>query len=191
MDTVLKATQDSESKVLGEIRSVRSEIIRICEDLTSVKTKQVEDRQAINQLQKKQANNTKDISNNVHNIRDLCDLTHQMQLDIDYLNEVVESKSETIEKLEDVIDRLEKYTKADSMQVFGLPEQHGENDDTLRQHVVDNVLMVACPHIDWEKNGIKRTYRIGDMKDNQPPITIVRFRYDDDKPKIFAGRPPN
>ena len=188
MDTVLKAIQDSESKVLGEIRSVRSEIRMIRKDLKSVKTKQLEDRQAINQLQKNQANSTKDISNAVHNIRDLCDLTHQMQLNIDYLNEVIESKSETIEKLEDDIDRLEKYTKADSMRVFGLPEQPGENDETLRQHVVDNVLTVACPHIDWEKDDIKRTYRIGDKKDDQPPITIVRFRYDDDKPKIFAGR---
>ena len=81
-----------------------------------------------------------------------------MQLDIDYFDEVVESKLETIEKLGDNIDRLEKYTKADSMRVFGLPEQPGEYDETLHQHLVDNVLMVACPHIDWEKDNIKNTY---------------------------------
>ena len=102
--------------------------------------------------------------------------------------EVIENKSEIIDKLENDIDRLEMFSKSDTMRVFGLPELIGENDETIRQHVVDSVLKVACPHTEWERDDIKRAYRVGIATDDQPPITIVRLRYDDYKPKVFRGR---
>ena len=188
MDMVLQAIQNSETKVLGEIRSVKSELTNLREELGFVKQKQTEDRRAIYQIQKTQSEQTEKISDHGRDINALYDLKHQMQLDIDHLNEVIENKSEIIDKLENDIDRLEMFSKSDTMRVFGLPELIGENDETIRQHVVDSVLKVACPHTEWERDDIKRAYRVGIATDDQPPITIVRLRYDDDKPKVFRGR---
>ncbi|MEW8548221.1 MAG: hypothetical protein AB2693_32355, partial [Candidatus Thiodiazotropha sp.] len=74
------------------------------------------------------------------------------------------------------------------MRVFGLPELIDENSENIRQNEVENVLKVACPSVEWEKDDIKRAFRVGEGKNDQPPVMIVRFRYDDDKPKVFSGR---
>ena len=112
-----------------------------------------------------------------------------MQLDIDYLNDQIEQKEDTLNQLDKDIDRLEKNAGADTVRVFGLPEYTGESSENIRGHVIRNVLEVACPTESWEPDDIKRAYRVGKGKiDGQPPVLMVRLRYDDDKSKIFEGR---
>ncbi|MEW8542875.1 MAG: hypothetical protein AB2693_05020 [Candidatus Thiodiazotropha sp.] len=189
MDTILKAIQSSENKVLGEIRSVRSELASIKNDIATLKSDQIKTKLEINSMQQKQAGTANDVKNLQHDTQTLFSLKEQMQLDIDYLNEQIEQKEDTLNQLDKDIDRLEKYARADSLRIFGLPECTGESNENIREHVIRNVLKVACPSERWELDDIKKAYRVGKgTADGQPPVLLVRLRYDDDKSKIFEGR---
>lgn len=188
MEQVLIAIKASEDRVLGEIRSVKSEILSIKNDIVSVKNDQVKTKIEVNSVKQNQVDMSSDITNLQKDNKCLSELNDQMQLDIDFLHDTVDAKTVTIEKLEDDIDRLEVRARSDMMRIFGLPILPDESDENIGQHVVQNVLKVACPGVTWECDDLKRAFRVGGEAENQPPVVIVRFRYDDDKSKIFAGR---
>ena len=51
MDTILSAIQSSENKILGEIRSVRSELVTIKNDIATLKSDQIKTKLEINTVQ--------------------------------------------------------------------------------------------------------------------------------------------
>ncbi|MEW8547372.1 MAG: hypothetical protein AB2693_28010 [Candidatus Thiodiazotropha sp.] len=188
MEKILTAIQASEDRLLGEIRSVKSEIMSIKDDIVSIKNDQVKTKLEINSIKQSQIDMSSDIDELRNENKLLSELTEQMQLDIDFLSDSVDYKTKSIEQLEDDFDRLDARARSDTMRVFGLPVLHDETIENIRQHVIQNVLKVACPALNWESDDLKRVYRVGGGKDNQPPVLIVCFRYDDDKAKVFAGR---
>lgn len=153
-----------------------------------MKNDQVKTKIEVNSVKQNQVDMSSDITNLQKDNNCLSELNDQMQLDIDFLHDTVDAKTVTIEKLEDDIDRLEVRARSDMMRIFGLPILPDESDENIGQHIVQNVLKVACPGVTWECDDLKRAFRVGGEAENQPPVVIVRFRYDDDKSKIFAGR---
>ena len=81
----------------------------------------------------------------------------------------------------------QKLPRDDTMRIFGLEEGNEESYHDLRANIVDNVLKIACPEETWEQDDIKRAFRTGGSTNGKPRIVIVKFRYDDDKHRIYAA----
>ena len=59
-------------------------------------------------------------------------------------------KHSLIDILDKDFEKLERYSKHDMIRVFGLAERVNERYDTIKQqYIIDSVLKVACPEIEW------------------------------------------
>lgn len=79
---------------------------------------------------------------------------------------------------------MEAYTRRDTVRVFGLPELIDESYERLKQYVIEKVLRVVRPDIDWSPDDIVRPHKIG----AKPEKTGSQARIDsndDDKPRIL------
>lgn len=189
-EALLAAIKSSEDRVLGELRTVKSEIQTIREDLTQVKEDQQTTKKDLYYTRQMQNKMSSDLQQFQSDIQEQSELREQMQLDIDYLSDHIDQKVTLVEKLDKDIDRLESLEKADSMRIFGLSVEANESSENLKEYVVNNVLNVACPEEEWQSDDLKRVFRVGNQSasDDNPPLVIARFRYDDDKFKVFRGR---
>ena len=87
--------------------------------------------------------------------------------------------------MEEDTDRFDAISRSDTIRVFGLSVLQDESSDNIREHVVRNVLQVACPTAAWECDDLKRTYRVGGWNGDQTPVIFIQFRYDDDITQIY------
>ena len=188
MDTILKAINDSEKRVLGEIRTVKNEMASIRSDLAAVKEDCVKTKLSFNQLNQNHLQTKTEVKDAKKDIKELYELKHQMQLDIDQLNDDFHDKMDLMQQLENDIDVLDAKSRNDMMRVFGLEQRGEESYNELRNNIVENVLKLACPEETWERDDIKRAYRTGDEISGKPRMVIMKFRYDDDKYRIYEGR---
>ena len=186
--TLLKAISDSENRGLGEIQSVKNEMVLIRSELAEVKEDCIKTKLELNKTNQNQINIQTDVKNAQKDISDLYELRHQMQLDIDHLNDDFQAKIDLVEQMEDDIDALDAKSRNDTMRIFGLEEGNEESYHDLKANIVDNVLKIACPEETWEQDDIKRAFRTGGSINGKPRIVIMKFRYDDDKHSIYAGR---
>ena len=120
-------------------------------------------------------------------IKELHDLRHQMQLDIDQLNDDFHEKIDLLQQMENDIDVLTAKSRNDTMRIFGLEERGEESYNELRTQIIENVLKIACPEETWERDDIKRAFRAGEATGEKPRMVIMKFRYDDDKYRIYTG----
>ena len=188
METILKAINDSEKRVLDEIRTVKNEMASIKTDLAEVKEDCVKTKLGLNQLQQSHLQTKTDVKNAKKDIKELHDLRHQMQLDIDQLNDDFHEKVDLLQQMENDIDVLDAKSRNDTMRIFGLEERGEESYNELRTQIIENVLKIACPEETWERDDIKRAFRAGEATGEKPRMIIMKFRYDDDKYRIYTGR---
>ena len=112
-------------------------------------------------------------------------------MDIDELNDELERKSKTIETLDKDVDRLEAYSRRDTLRIFGLPEMVRESHESLKKNVITSVLNVACPDINWYQEHIVCTRRVGhEVADNpdNPRILLIKFLQWDKMMAVLKGR---
>ena len=74
------------------------------------------------------------------------------------------------------------------MRVFGLKVDARNNQDQLKSIVINKVLKVANPGINWSKDDIKYVRVISSNDATKESLLIVTFRFDDDKFRIYEGR---
>ena len=78
-----------------------------------------------------------------------------------------------IDKLEDLVDRREQYSRRNCLLVHGIPESNDENTGDLVLKTINEKL-----HVEITENEIDRSRRIGRKKDGQKPRPItVKLRY--------------
>lgn len=183
--TLLDAIQASEQRVLGEIKEVKSEITCIKTEISEIKGECLRNKQEISGIKQSQKETDKHVKTLNQEIINMRGEKEVIQLDIDHLNEVFETKLVMLDELEDDVDKLEKETRKSTMRIFGLQEEPNEN---IKAVVTEKVLKLACPYEDWNPDDIQRAYRVGECVDDQPRITIMTFRYSDDKYRIYKGR---
>ena len=111
-----------------------------------------------------------------------------MQLDIDQLNDDFQNKTDLIETIEKDIHIFDARSRIDTLRIFGFEESEHESYNELRTNVVDQVLNVACPEENLEAVDIKKVYRARVPRNGKPRMVIMKFRYDDDKHRIYTGR---
>lgn len=126
-----------------------------------------------------------------------------MRQDIDELNYHLQHKDALIDKLDQDQDaeRLELYSRRDTIRVFGLTERLNEVYENIERYVIDSVLKVACPGVQWNEEDIVRAHRVGytseqdgsqdDSGSNdevKPRTLLIKFLRWEIKMKILKGR---
>ncbi|KAH3876096.1 hypothetical protein DPMN_039376 [Dreissena polymorpha] len=111
-----------------------------------------------------------------------------MQLDIDALHEQIGSKDDTIAALSNEIEELKRNHISNNMRVIGLKVDAKNNQDQFKSIVINKVLKVANPSINWFKDDIKYVKVISSNDATKESLLIVTFRFDDDKFQVYKGR---
>lgn len=191
MEIILREIRSSKTELLEELKSVKSDIKFIKDEVAEIKLDNTVTKTNVTKLQSKQT----EFETKLKNMQKELDLVKSeketLQLDVDALADELYSKSESINKLDNDIDQLEAYSRRDTVRVFGLPEQENENYATIKQYVIDEVLSVARPDIQWSSKDIVRTHRVGSEnpdKPDQPRILLIKFLHWDHKMDLYQGR---
>ena len=113
-----------------------------------------------------------------------------LQLDVDELNNNLDTKTSIIEFLDLDVDKLESYSRRGTLRIFGLPEITNETYEHLKANFISTVLNIACPDIKWHKEDIVRTHRV--EKDSYDPnsqrILLIKLLHWDKKMTVLKGR---
>ena len=92
--------------------------------------------------------------------------------------------TQRIDKLENLVDRQEQYSRRNCLLVHGIAEtNHGNKDDLVLKTINEKL------DFDITENKINRSHRIGRKKDEQRPrpIIVKLTRYNTRK-KVFASK---
>ncbi|KAH3825509.1 hypothetical protein DPMN_127386 [Dreissena polymorpha] len=74
------------------------------------------------------------------------------------------------------------------MRIFGwhIDQRHDEKEHKSR--AISDILKVASPTTNWVPDDIKRIQILNSTNDDYPPLTILTFRFEDDKARAYRGR---
>lgn len=204
-DEILQAIRASKDDVLGELRTVQQDIRSIRAEVKAMKTDQTKLKSDVSDVQRIQSDLEIRITDAEYAVNSLKHENETLRLDIEYLSEQLDFKSSIIDNLDKDVEKLERYSRRDTIRVFGLVEIVNERYDNIKQYVIDSVLKVACPDIEWSDNDIVRTHRIGYKMDDRHDksngkgegnendksrILLIKFLHWDKKMKVLKGREP-
>ena len=187
----------AKNDVLREIKTVKEDINTIKEEVSGIKTAQSKLKSDVSDLYFIQSNletRIADLEAEVQSLKSDNEMLKQdnevLQLDVDELNNDLETKTSIIESLDRDVDKLESYSRRDTLRIFGLPEITNETCENLKAYVISTVLNIACPDIKWHKEDIVRTHRVGkDSYDpDNPRILLIKFLHWDKKMAVLKGR---
>lgn len=102
---ILVAFQASEQRVLGEIKDVRSEISSIKTDIANIKSECLRNQQELFDIKTSQIETARAVKLINQDIIDMRGEKEAMQPDIDYFNNVFETKLIMLEDIEDDVDK--------------------------------------------------------------------------------------
>ena len=186
--TLLNAIQASETRVLAELRDVKTNIDVMKNDISEVKLECLKIKSDIDTVKVAQMKTDKQVKSLKTSIDNIQGVMETLLLDVDQMHENSETKVDLLADLEYELDRLDRENRKATMRIFGLPETINERSDEAKHIVTENVLKVACNDEDWSPDDLQSTFRVGESKDDQPRIMMATFRYTDDKFKVYAGR---
>lgn len=204
-DEILQAIKSSKDDVLGELRTVQQDIRSIRAEVSAMKKDQTMLRSDVSDVQRIQSDLEIRITDVEQEVKGLKHDNETLRLDIDYLSDQLDFKSSIIDNLDKDVEKLERYSRRDTIRVFGLAERVNERYDNIKQYVINSVLKVACPDIEWSEDDIVRTHRIGYTMDyrhgnsngtgegnenDKPRILLIKFLHWDKKMKVLKGREP-
>ena len=196
-EEILYEIRNSKNDVLREIKTVTEDINTIKEEVSGIKTAQCKIKSDVSDLYFIQSNletRIADLETEVQSLKSDNEMLKQdnevLQLDVDELNNDLETKTSIIESLDRDVDKLESYSRRDTLRIFGLPEITNETYENLKAYVISTVLNIACPDIKWHKEDIVRTHRVGkDSYDpDNPRILLIKFLHWDKKMAVLKGR---
>ncbi|MEW8547341.1 MAG: hypothetical protein AB2693_27855 [Candidatus Thiodiazotropha sp.] len=204
-DEILQAIRASKDDVLGELRTVQQDIRSIRAEVSVMKQDQTKLKSDVSDVQRIQSDLEIRITEAEREVNSLKQENETLRLDIDYLSDQLDFKASIIDDLDKDVERLERYSRRDTIRVFGLVERVNERYDNIKQYVIDSVLKVACPDTEWSEDDIVRTHRIGYKVDDRygnnnaaiegnvndkSRILLIKFLHWDKKMKVLKGREP-
>lgn len=190
-EAILREIRTSKMDLLEEMKSVKEDIQFIKQEVAAVKTDNVIIKSNMSQVQHKQSEFDKKLTDLQNEIDSVKRENETLQLDVDDLANQLDRKTEIIDSLDKDIDQLESYSRRDTVRVFGLRELANESYENIKQYVIDAVLKVARPDIEWSLKDIVRTHRVGNEnanKPDQPRILLIKFLHWDHKMDLYKGR---
>ena len=118
---------------------------------------------------------SKRVQANEENLERLAGELHDLRIELERKNAVVQSLTTSVKKLEGKVEafesrtnELEQYSRRNSVRVFGVPETSPENTDDLVLKVVSDHL--HCP---MTKADIDRSHRTGKPRSDGKPRPIL------------------
>lgn len=202
-DEILRAIQVSKDDVLGEIRTVQQDIRSIRAEVSAMKQDQTKLKSDVSDVQRIQSDLEIRITDVEQEVNNLQHENETLRLDIDYLSDQLDFKASVIDNLDKDVERLERYSRRDTLRVFGLVERVNEQYDNIKQYAIDSVLKIACPDTEWSEDDIVRIHRIGYKADDRysnsnvagegnenetSRILLIKFLHWDNKMKVLKGR---
>lgn len=188
-DEILQAVYSSSEKLMVEIKNVKSEVSSLKTDVDVVRKDCAEVKSTLQLLERNQSKLERQVTDVETDVGQMKEDNNCLQLDIDTLNTIFDEKLDKIQRLDEDLDRLEANSRKENMRIFGLPEYENETDDlSLNQNITNNVLKVAYPEVSWNDDDIVDAYRIGERLDDQPKVTMVKFKSQTVKFKLYAKR---
>lgn len=190
-EAILREIRSSKMDLLEEMKSVKQDIQFIKEEVAAVKSDNLIIKSNMAHVQHKQSEFDKKLTDLQKEIDSVKRENETLQLDVDHLADQLDRKSEIIDSLDKDVDQLESYSRRDTVRVFGLQELVNESYENIKQYVIDTVLKVARPDIDWSHKDIVRTHRVGyenANKPDQPRILLIKFLHWDHKMDLYKGR---
>lgn len=183
-EEILQAISASHDSISRELKSVKEDLFIMRNEIEGVKLACNEVKSKTESLDKNQALVNGQLQNIEHELDNLRGENHNLHLDIDALQQIVEDKNESLNECEDLVDKMEAQMIKNNVRVFGMVNL--DPSSNIKQLLVDNVLKVACPDSDWSTNLIAEAFSVG--KGNQNRIVIAKFNNFSDKMKLFRGR---
>lgn len=108
--------------------------------------------------------------------KEIVDLRESVGKDVDTMNSKIEKLTETVESMEDEIDRLESFSRRNNVKIYGLAEKKGEHCE----NVVRGLLTKYIPGVKWSDDVVERAHRLGKFNtsksNNKPRPMIVKFQ---------------
>ena len=198
-EEILGAIQSSKDDVLMGLRTVEKDILSIRSDIRKMQSSQAQIETDLSNVKEKQTGFEKRMKGFETDMKSVIGENEVLRLDIDELYDRLEEKDTLIDKLDQDVDRLERYSRRDTIRVFGLKERINESYDTIKQYVIDSVLKLACPDVEWSDEDIVRTHRVGykseaqvddgnsDDDGQKPQTLLIKFLHWDKKMKVLKG----
>ncbi|KAL4224315.1 hypothetical protein ACF0H5_017770 [Mactra antiquata] len=188
-ETLLGAIKQAEDRIFNEIVSVRSDVNEIKNDICSLKTEQIKLRTDFKSIQSRQISIENNIQGIDRSIVSLQDETENIHLDIEHVHNTSQLNSDLLSNISQDVERLNVKSIANNMRIFGLSVPTDINYDGLVKLVIEKVLNIAVPGFKWHYDDIKNVRVISSRAaQNESPLVIVTFRFEDDKFRVFSGR---
>jgi hypothetical protein len=116
----------------------------------------------------------------------------EMQLDIDSINDDTHRLLVRLEKSEAEVERLERHSRSRNMIIKGNGIAAGNENENVRDLVMERVLKVAFPDKEWKERDIPSCHRLWQRTKPQgegdPTPIIVKFASKDDKMSIMINK---
>ena len=188
LDAILAAIKSSEASLLNEMRLIRAEMSEIKHDVNNLKVENTALRGKIGTLNTKCENIDTRIFDIERNISDGQDLTENLRLDVDHLHNQCDEHDDLIKSIQENIESLNRKAIASNMRIFGWHIDQRLDEKEHKSRAISDILKVASPTTNWVPDDIKRIQVLNSTKDGYPPLTILTFRFEDDKARAYRGR---
>lgn len=185
---MLKQLSDSENKMVHKIQSVLSDLAVIKIDIADLKSENQKVRDELEAVKMKANKIDSNSAANSVRVSDLEDISENLRIDVDFLQGQVNAKDDNLKTMRDDIEDLKRQSISDNRRVFGLSLNPDKDASSLKMDVIEKILNIASPNIDWKRHDIKRIKVIPSQENPGSQLIIVTFRYDDDKFRVFSGR---
>jgi hypothetical protein len=187
-DELLAELKSMKTMLIEEIRAVKTDVAGVKNDVSLLKRDIAEIRSDVTKVSKEQKINEIRVGKCEKDVVKLQDLSENLRIDTDYIDGRCNRHEDNISKLESGLDFLERYANREKMRIFGLKIDPESNLTSRKKFVIDNVLKVADDKICWRSDDIKHVQCFGQLTSDSTPLTIVHFRFEDDKAHVYAGR---
>lgn len=188
MESLSKLIITSENNLKIEMRNIQTQISEMRTEVQMLRKETETTKQDVIDLKQTNEKILAEVEVNKHDINSIVEKEENMQLDIDHLNEKVDKLDCAMENANERLEWFEREHIKQNMRVFNIPVDEGDNNKSLKQIIVDKVLKIANPKINWNQDDLKFAKAISETRDGKLPMTIVAFRYDDDKHYVYQGR---
>lgn len=106
-----------------------------------------------------------------------------LERSIKEIKKISSDNQQRIISLENRLDDLEQYSRRNSLRLYGVPEEAGENTNVLVLDIFNSTLNVNLSTTD-----IDRTHRIGRTSEKKPRAIIIKFVSYQSKSLVYLNK---
>ena len=186
---ILDAIKASGDGLKLEMQYIKHDIENIKDDMKSVWNMCKEMNTRVDNIHKKQNQIETHLSSIESEVDNIKMDKEMLQLDVDAVHQNCNENTDRISNIEMTVERIERKAIRANLRIFNLPDGEEDNSDEnrLKQKVVDSVLKVSCPNVEWSPDCLSDTYRLGKPGDFNRTV-ITTFKDVNQKFKVFEGR---